>query len=262
MDFQQIRKYVKGVLTNSFLNKTTLDKLSTSNEGNLLFDGKEISGGGSSQIAYGGIDTSNVIYELTSSVEGTEWVATEDCYFIGELVASNNTASLWIDGVQVAVNFDTSTSSIYFPIFILKGQTIKYFAVSNNLIRTGKLYGLKKSENILHEYGTEEQIVGKWIDGKPIYEKTFINLHLKNREDCIVDLSSLNIENVINAYGLCHRLANDGGSFDYNLPFFESTGLYVNMRYNKNPKNYSIWCSDGSGTYTANLTIQYTKTTD
>lgn len=113
-----------------------------------------------------------------------------------------------------------------------------------------------------HNYSTEEQVVGTWIDGKPIYEKTFNNLQLPNRADYLIDLSSLNIENVINAYGLCHRLANDGGSFDYNLPFFESTGLYVNMRYNKNPKNYSIWCSDSSGTYTANLTIQYTKTTD
>ena len=115
------------------------------------------------------------------------------------------------------------------------------------------------NDDNLHEYSTEEKVIGKWIDGKNVYEKTFVNLHLLNRADYIVDLSSLNIENVINAYGLCHRLANDGGSFDYNLPFFESTGLYVNMRYNKNQKNYSIWCSDSSGTYTANLTIQYTK---
>ena len=55
MDFQQIRKYVKGVLTNSFLNKTTLDKLSTSDAGNLLFNGKEISGSG-------GSETSNYFY--------------------------------------------------------------------------------------------------------------------------------------------------------------------------------------------------------
>ena len=55
MDFQQIRKYVKGVLTNSFLNKTTLDKLSTSDKGNLLFDGKGISGSS-------GSETSNYFY--------------------------------------------------------------------------------------------------------------------------------------------------------------------------------------------------------
>lgn len=33
----------------------------------------------------------------------------------------------------------------------------------------------KKSANIIpqHEYSTEEKVVGKWIDGKPIYEKVF-----------------------------------------------------------------------------------------
>ena len=24
------------------------------------------------------------------------------------------------------------------------------------------------------EYSTEEQVIGKWIDGKPVYQKTFI----------------------------------------------------------------------------------------
>lgn len=246
MDFQQIRKYVKGVLTNSFLNKTTLDKLSTSNEGNLLFDGKEISGGGSSQIAYGGIDTSNVIYELTSSVEGTEWVATEDCYFIGELVASNNTASLWIDGVQVAVNFDTSTSSIYFPIFILKGQTIKYFAVSNNLIRTAKIYGIKKSENILHEYSTEEKVVGKWIDGKPIYERTFIglNVSLATADWHYVDVTIDNFKFVIDSFG-----------FDGTYQCFKPFGASNN--------NNQLWWRHNNVNNTINIiVVQYTKTTD
>lgn len=255
MDFQQIRKYVKGVLTNSFLNKTTLDKLSTSNEGNLLFDGKEIRGGGSSQIAYGGIDTSNVIYELTSSVEGTEWVATEDCYFIGELVASNNTASLWIDGVQVAVNFDTSTSSIYFPIFILKGQTIKYFAVSNNLIRTGKLYGLKKSENILHEYSTEEKVVGKWIDGKPLYEKTFSSITITNNADNFVsdDFGDKTIRHFqIDFNGISNNLTSSNNYSDT---------LFINT---SNQLMYYLSRSDTwwNGLNTADITVQYTKTTD
>ena len=173
MDFQQIRKYVKGVLTNSFLNKTTLDKLSTSDEGNLLFDGKKINGSESNKVVYGGIDVNNVIYELTSSVEGTEWVATEDCYFIGELVGGNNNGSNFaIDGIGVGSHYSSSTiSSSHFPILVLKGQTVKYKAMSSDFIRTGKFYGIKKSENILHNYSTEERVVGTWIDGKPLYEK-------------------------------------------------------------------------------------------
>lgn len=42
MKFTDVRNYVKGVLTNSFANKSTLDKLSTSQNGTLLFDGEEI----------------------------------------------------------------------------------------------------------------------------------------------------------------------------------------------------------------------------
>ena len=45
MKFEDVRKYVKGVLTGSFSNKSTLDKLSTSGSGTLLFNGNEIKGG-------------------------------------------------------------------------------------------------------------------------------------------------------------------------------------------------------------------------
>ena len=70
MDFQQIRKYVKGVLTNSFLNKTTLDKLSTSDEGNLLFNGKGIN---SSSVEWNQIQTEGAkIAEVTIDGIATE----------------------------------------------------------------------------------------------------------------------------------------------------------------------------------------------
>ena len=70
MDFQQIRKYVKGVLTNSFLNKTTLDKLSTSDKGNLLFDGKEIN---NSSVEWNQIQTEGIkIAEITIDGMATE----------------------------------------------------------------------------------------------------------------------------------------------------------------------------------------------
>ena len=257
MDFQQIRKYVKGVLTNSFLNKTTLDKLSTSDEGNLLFDGKEISGGGSSQIAYGGIDTSNVIYELTSSVEGTEWVATEDCYFIGELVGGNNNGSNFaIDGVGVGTHYSSSTiSSSHFPILVLKGQTVKYKAMSGDFIRTGKFYGIKKSENILHEYNTEEKIVGKWIDGKPIYEKVIIIDNPPSGVDVLYSHGISNFNHVINI----NVVYITNGGIEYSEPIYlgsnfarscaiDSTNLYITTK--------------GGNYIQLYVTIQYTKTTD
>ena len=42
MTFEQTRTYIKGVLKKWFTNKTTLDKLTESSEGNLLFNGSPI----------------------------------------------------------------------------------------------------------------------------------------------------------------------------------------------------------------------------
>ena len=48
MNSQEVKKYTIEVLKQGFPNKKTLDKLSTSDSGNLLFDGKEIKGNGGS----------------------------------------------------------------------------------------------------------------------------------------------------------------------------------------------------------------------
>ena len=50
MNSQEIKKYTIEVLKQGFPNKKTLDKLSTSDNGNLLFDGKEIEGSGSGSV--------------------------------------------------------------------------------------------------------------------------------------------------------------------------------------------------------------------
>ena len=47
MNSQEVKKYTIEVLKQGFPNKKTLDKLSTSDSGNLLFDGKEIKDSGS-----------------------------------------------------------------------------------------------------------------------------------------------------------------------------------------------------------------------
>ena len=45
MNLNQVKTYVSGVLKGWISNKGTLDKLSESEDGNLLFDGNEIKGG-------------------------------------------------------------------------------------------------------------------------------------------------------------------------------------------------------------------------
>lgn len=39
------------------------------------------------------------------------------------------------------------------------------------------------NQNMINEYSTKEKIVGKWIDGKPIYRKTIFVSSLPNNAD-------------------------------------------------------------------------------
>lgn len=105
MDFQQIRKYVKGVLTNSFTNKSTLDKLSTSDAGNLLFNGEEIKSGG------GNVDELlNKAAYLAAEEEVTELpTATESSYH--NYSTEEKIIGTWIDGKPIYEKVISGTMS-------------------------------------------------------------------------------------------------------------------------------------------------------
>lgn len=103
----------------------------------------------------------------------------------------------------------------------------------------------------IHNYSTEEQIVGTWIDGKPIYEKSYIlnNINLlrgNNIFDTIENAEIINSKGIIN---------------EYNIPFANG-GEYVMFIHSNN--GIGLWSNNGFYNQTVNiiLTINYTKTTD
>lgn len=247
MDFQQIRKYVKGVLTNSFLNKTTLDKLSTSNEGNLLFDGKEINSGSSSE-------TSNsfylIDYNSMESVNSRNFTAEKDCYIEVETYANDNKEEhYFINGIFVGRE-SINGEVIYLKNFFLrKGDTISFRdGVAHTT--TIRVFSLKATESSYHNYSTEEKVVGKWVDGKTIYEKTFdisnrtfandtwYNLIALSNVDIIINYSiqgDKELSNIMSPNSV--QIVNDTLRFSQN----RGTSLNIGVCF---------------------ITIQYTKTTD
>lgn len=116
MDFQQIRKYVKGVLTNSFLNKTTLDKLSTSDKGNLLFDGKEIN---NSSVEWNQIQTEGIkIAEVTIDGMATEIFAPNGGVGSGIVVDTLINAT-----ITTTNSYDFSASIDNYDMLLVTGMT-------------------------------------------------------------------------------------------------------------------------------------------
>ena len=62
----------------------------------------------------------------------------------------------------------------------------------------------KKLSGEPHNYSTDEQIVGTWIDGSTVYEKTFIFSEIsipKETWTTVADVSTLNIDRLVSVFG-------------------------------------------------------------
>lgn len=107
----------------------------------------------------------------------------------------------------------------------------------------------------LHKYSTEEQIIGEWIDGRTLYEKTFeITLTGSSQWQSVAHGIS-NIKDVISRVGW----TSSGGEYYY-IPYSthqttqmisttsDATNIYILAVDRANAKAY--------------ITMQYTKTTD
>ena len=105
-------------------------------------------------------------------------------------------------------------------------------------------------------YSTTEHKIGrKWLDGKDIYERTFTNIALKNNGT--TDIATLSgISDVIDMRGIAQ---NNTESLNARpLPFAATSNNDIRLDVTTDVLKvitYSDWSS-----YTASVTIQYTKT--
>lgn len=106
------------------------------------------------------------------------------------------------------------------------------------------VYGVKFGSN--HTYSNEEQIVGTWIDGKHIYEKT-VSLSENSSDEILLE----NVDSLIQANGYIANTDGFGRVIGYNNVFPSFIYYYNNSVY--------VNGSNRTGGY---VTIQYTKTTD
>ena len=110
----------------------------------------------------------------------------------------------------------------------------------------------KTSDN----YSTEEKVVGTWIDGKPLYQKT-IEFNKSDSSNSWVTITSLGSNvNVKNIFGSYINIEN--GRIWMLSDFNEQNGIVINF---PNEGDISLRNSNGK-TFKGNVTIQYTKTND
>lgn len=118
------------------------------------------------------------------------------------------------------------------------------------------------------EYSENEVIIGSWIDGKPIYRK-IIRTKLSASANTDIDVSNLNRETVIKAYGFVHNATN--GTYDGYCEYFPNSVNGTNrlLWYDNNfstaaQRNTIRLSNTATGYYNKmiDLVLEYTKTTD
>lgn len=118
---------------------------------------------------------------------------------------------------------------------------------------------LKSTLDNRFNYSTEEQKIGKWIDGKPLYRKVIDCGNLPNTSSKTVNTSISNIDMVTNIYG-----SASNGLIYYHLPHTSrwDSESCIQIAYLKtNNVLELVTGSDRSSLY-AYVILEYTKTTD
>ena len=106
-------------------------------------------------------------------------------------------------------------------------------------------------------FSLEERIVGCWINGKPLYEKTFLTKVPKVSSQVALNFYNLNIENIID---FTSTFANE--QIINSCPI-NSDDNYLTFWYNKTAKLLHIACTEESWVgWDLHITVQYTKSTD
>lgn len=107
-------------------------------------------------------------------------------------------------------------------------------------------------------FSLEEQKIGTWIDGKPVYQKTFDSTFPASVPVStftnLQDISNLNIKSLIYADGIYYH------SSDSNRPFTMNSLNGIFSISNNYLEWYTIHSGVANQKYTC--TIMYTKTTD
>lgn len=132
----------------------------------------------------------------------------------------------------------TNTSVLY---------CIKYQITQNNI-----------SKDMVN-YSLEEQVIGSWIDGKPLYQKT---VEFGNLPNATTKEVKHNIENADNIWICEGYIFNPSGNM---LQLNSTHCIDVTGQISFHTTVQHIVCNTGKydrSTYTATVTLRYTKTTD
>lgn len=113
-----------------------------------------------------------------------------------------------------------------------------------------------------YEYSRDEQVIGKWIDGRNLYRKVIMVGNIKpNATETTMPHGVENIDRVIHLYGSA-RNTNLDSRFTIGLPYPSVKSGNVAMSLQANDEKIMIYTSQTSTPYSAIVVMEYIKKSD
>ena len=113
------------------------------------------------------------------------------------------------------------------------------------------------NDGLLDKYSTDEQRIGTWIDGKPIYRKVIDTGSLPNTDIKTINHNISNIDNIISIHGWAYR-----SSDNVFLPLpHVANNTAISCYSTKNRIEITTY-ADRSSFTVSYIILEYTKTTD
>lgn len=112
-----------------------------------------------------------------------------------------------------------------------------------------------------YDYSTYEKVVGTWVDGKPLYQKTFsYSVGTQTTKVTIPVGTVSNVDYIVSCTGICKR----GNNLQYEqIPMYDNSEWFVYTSVTMNDTTATInIVENGRSNATGYVTLQYTKTTD
>lgn len=195
-------------------------------------------------------NTSLAIANVEKFING--YAISSDGTFQGSVAVDKNNDIIYLQSTRSSASYVT-----YLTVFYTKTTDVAGSGSYNTL-----------GVPTVH-YSTDEQVIGTWTDGKPLYERSFfVSSPTANTTTIIQDASFSNIKYVVKTQGVYQRATSGYIVFDtigsYENSNYSSFCRVVKVSPNASEVGLAYYIKIATGNTISNLcmTIQYTKTTD
>lgn len=178
-----------------------------------------------------------------------------------QIATNDDTSNEWW-GVQVENipksfnNFYSSSSGGNLPHNILQPYEVDQWII--------KAFQSGGSEETKTAYSTEEQIIGTWTDGKPLYRMVFIATTTEDMEASATTIATLPLNTRVRKFDICLTNETSGASTSGNTWISDTNFVFSQITATRTQLQLKVMLSPYStyGNRTINAILEYTKSDD